>query len=464
MQMLKSLPVAVYLLLLTFSASVGAAPRIDNVSIEEGELQILGVFFGVKSPAAPILWETFEDGTDGAYLPTSANWVAYNRSTGGEYDNAEAYSGVLSAHNAISSSSDEFRTSYTTFPATDKVYYTYYSKYSGSGGDVIKHGRVGSTSDYYSGAGVAMLSDGYVSWYTDGGSFYAPSVGDEDSGKSRYLSLDSSAWTRHSIFRDAGNSIEFSSGTTVRSYSNVSNITKQSGSVLLGLMVANATSTHNIWVDDVYIDNTKARVELCEGATWSTRIACDIQIPTSWSDSTIKATVNTGTFQTDDIAYLYVVDSDGTVNSSGYQVIIGETQVASSLSSGISSSTYDYGSFSWQQPSYAVERSSGYVYLTLARLDGSDGDVSVQWSSNGETAFHDIDYYGADNVTVSFADGETSKQIAIQLIQNAATDDRTFSVSLSNAAGGAALGSISSTSVTILGTSTISPPPTLRIQ
>jgi hypothetical protein len=316
-----------------------------------------------------------------------------------------------------------------------------------------------------------LLSDGYVSWYDDSGTFYYPSSSsEEDDGESRYLSMSSSSWTRHSIYREAGDGdgrLVFEVGTSDRSYSNLYNIATKSGSVLLGLMVANATSTHDMYVDDVYVDSTRARVELCRGSTWESRVSCDIQIPTAWSTSSITASVNTGAFDAGDTAYVYVVDSDGNVNNSVHSVVIGESvsdYVYSDV--GVVTDTDDsaYGTFAWQSNSYTADRSDEYVYLTISRTSGSDGDVSVQWSSNSGTAVHGTDYYGSDNVTVDFADGETSQQVAIELIQNDATEDLSFTVSLANATDGASLGSTTTATVTILGTDTLAPPPELRLE
>lgn len=79
-----------------------------------------------------------------------------------------------------------------------------------------------------------------------------------------------------------------------------------------------------IHFDDLYVQTgTVARVELCAGNTWTNRGKCEIQVPTSWSTSSIPITVNTGNFTSGSSAYLYVVDSSGTANTSGYQVTIG---------------------------------------------------------------------------------------------------------------------------------------------
>ena len=87
----------------------------------------------------------------------------------------------------------------------------------------------------------------------------------------------------------------------------------------------NKTTTITFWIDDLYVDNTQARVELCSGSSWANRGNCNIQIPSAWHETSITATVNTGAFSESDTAYLYVVDANGDANADGYAVTIGES-------------------------------------------------------------------------------------------------------------------------------------------
>jgi hypothetical protein len=73
----------------------------------------------------------------------------------------------------------------------------------------------------------------------------------------------------------------------------------------------------DIWWDDIYVNDTWQRVELCNAA----KDHCEIQVPSSWSDTSITATVNAGAFETGDTAYLYVYDLDGDA-SAAYTVTI----------------------------------------------------------------------------------------------------------------------------------------------
>jgi len=82
------------------------------------------------------------------------------------------------------------------------------------------------------------------------------------------------------------------------------------------------TPTPQMWWywDEIYIDTTRARVEIGNASTWSACTHREIQIPSAWSGSSITVTVNQGSFADSSGAYLYVVDSDGNVNSNGYSI------------------------------------------------------------------------------------------------------------------------------------------------
>jgi hypothetical protein len=70
---------------------------------------------------------------------------------------------------------------------------------------------------------------------------------------------------------------------------------------------------------EVYIDTTQARVEIGNASTWDACTHREIQIPKTWSDSAITATVNQGTFKNGEAAYVFVVDANGNV-SPGKQI------------------------------------------------------------------------------------------------------------------------------------------------
>ena len=72
-------------------------------------------------------------------------------------------------------------------------------------------------------------------------------------------------------------------------------------------------------LDDIYIDATRARVELCDTATWSTRAGahCELQPSRAWSDARITVQMNRGALED---GWLYVVRGDAAVNEAGFRV------------------------------------------------------------------------------------------------------------------------------------------------
>ncbi|NTW27239.1 MAG: hypothetical protein HGA36_02875 [Candidatus Moranbacteria bacterium] len=67
---------------------------------------------------------------------------------------------------------------------------------------------------------------------------------------------------------------------------------------------------------DIYWDNTVARVEICNNQIKNDATHCEIQTPhTTWSDGTLQITINQGLFVDGATAYLFVMNADGSINS-----------------------------------------------------------------------------------------------------------------------------------------------------
>lgn len=80
------------------------------------------------------------------------------------------------------------------------------------------------------------------------------------------------------------------------------------------------------YMDDIYIatgNGAQARVEIGNNSTYSACTNLAISTPTSWSDSSIQATIRQGSFQGGSQAYLYIIDANGNVNAQGYPITIG---------------------------------------------------------------------------------------------------------------------------------------------
>ena len=99
---------------------------------------------------------------------------------------------------------------------------------------------------------------------------------------------------------------------------------------------------------------------------------------------------------------------------------------------------------------YQLGEAGGLVTITATRAGGSlGGPVSVDYATSDGTATAGSDYAPVTG-TLTFGTGEASKSFTVNVTSDAAHEgDETFQVKLSNAAGGASLGSPAGATVTI---------------
>jgi len=80
--------------------------------------------------------------------------------------------------------------------------------------------------------------------------------------------------------------------------------------------------------DEVYIDITRARIEIGNESSFANCTHREIQIPYgTWVDGSLTFTFNVGTFTAGQTAYIFVIDSSGNHNTTGWgPVTIGSSQ------------------------------------------------------------------------------------------------------------------------------------------
>lgn len=86
---------------------------------------------------------------------------------------------------------------------------------------------------------------------------------------------------------------------------------------------------------DIYVDKSWSRVELGDQPTYAACTHREMLVPVEWSTGAITARVQQGTFASGQVAYLYVVDSNGRVNSAGFRVTIGASGTPPSAPTGL---------------------------------------------------------------------------------------------------------------------------------
>ncbi|MDB5391371.1 MAG: hypothetical protein JWM11_7017 [Planctomycetaceae bacterium] len=107
------------------------------------------------------------------------------------------------------------------------------------------------------------------------------------------------------------------------------------------------------------------------------------------------------------------------------------------------------GNIQFPATTITVSEKVGIAHLTVNRVGGSSGAVTVHYSIVGVSAVDGVDFHAASG-TLNFADGQTSATIGVSIIDNLLSGpNKTLQVLLSNATDGAGLGAGKSLVVTI---------------
>ena len=236
-----------------------------------------------------------------------------------------------------------FNTSNFVFNPSEELYYSYAIRWtstnvvSGSA-TVLKYGRINSSPNRYNGPGNFAFSSGGA--LTGAGSYFFAESGSGGYIFQQYATVSKDQWHRVEMYEKLSSPAGSANGINWFSLDgNIWNRTEQINraadqnfqldNIILGLMCANisAPETVSMWVDDVYVDNTRARVEIGNASVWSNCTIRNIQIPTIWETETghIKVDLNRGSFTSGSTAYLYVINRDGDVNNQGYPITIGSS-------------------------------------------------------------------------------------------------------------------------------------------
>ncbi len=117
------------------------------------------------------------------------------------------------------------------------------------------------------------------------------------------------------------------------------------------------------------------------------------------------------------------------------------------------------GSLQFSAPTLSVNEGAGSATLSVTRTGGSTGAVSVNYATAASTATSGADFTAASG-TLNWATGDaTAKTITVPIIDDAIVEgNETFNVTLSGVAGGALLGT-ATTTVTIIDNDIAAPPP-----
>lgn len=338
-------------------------PSISGVSgtVAQGQsITITGAGFGIKSTPAPIMWDDFENGVSGGDLSEYGSWD-YTFGYHNKYSNVNNRPGsTLSMRHDLTVTKDpsfnayECNARYNVSGSFPKVFYSYWMWFQwGECNGQIKWGIRIADFDasthlwseprfdgcVYPGTGGACSNSGA---YFQGNSGYLDSrtcFGSENAfTDGAWVQIEVQALQSTPSTSDGSLECWMSKPTGFVKVVNQSAIVMRSSEaewdatgIYTWIDSDDAGDQNTICYDDIYIDNSWARVVIGDAPTYDNCTRREIQIPSAWSNTSITASVNQGAFGDSDTAYLYVVDDDG-VASSGYEITLGEGSATWSVS------------------------------------------------------------------------------------------------------------------------------------
>jgi len=100
----------------------------------------------------------------------------------------------------------------------------------------------------------------------------------------------------------------------------------------------------------------------------------------------------------------------------------------------------DAGTFEFSSSTFSGKEDSGAIAVTITRLGGMSGKVTIEYNTADDTATAPEDY-AASGGCITFEDGETSQTVMVPVKNDTVFEspDETFTVLLSNATNGALL-------------------------
>jgi len=347
---------------LCYGVPVIDAPVIG--SIVDGEsITITGSGFGIKNPVAPKRWADFNGGTVGELLDEDGWYITYSANTycWPEYSVNETRDGTPVGQFCGERSLDgyDFQTMRTDGAIiTDqkcfvkgKIWFDWGTNYPPPPGEISKVKLMywyPSTGNYSDDPEVQLVAE------------FDGNTGSGNNRWARYEVLDcgfsgertqytatfnNHQWNDFQFVFDKG-SLDtpdayllttinyndfFQSGDTYPI--NGSHMECSGGLTLnrfmIGAYLSNVPAGHTVklYYDDVYVDDTWARVEMGDNISYTSCNNREIQIPRdTWTDGQLTFTVNVGTFTPGQHAYIFVIDADNNPPDEGVRVTVGSGQ------------------------------------------------------------------------------------------------------------------------------------------
>lgn len=299
---------------------------------------ISGSGFGTNAATQEWTSANIEAGTPGA-LFTKTRWIDSNTWSPVLYANDYAYSGTKSLKTIVDTASNwNGLTTHqleTQVPPGGMLYVTWWTRYVGGTNGQWKMLRLSQANtvvdgqmecvffNWLTGSTQIVLhpNSAYDQTYYPGSSVFCAQGGTWY--RQEVTMMASSAGVNNGsvvLARYGGG--QYNSYTASNARTHISASDRYAYAIFQNYFGNGITGFPTVWLEDIYITNSIARVELANASTWALRTSSEIQPWSTWTDGSVSVTVNTGALTTGQTRYLYIIDATGQVNANGYPVVI----------------------------------------------------------------------------------------------------------------------------------------------
>jgi len=340
--MMRSQSLALLLAMTLAAATAGAQPDVGRVegAAQPGQtFRLFGGGFGNKAHPGPLRWDDFQDGTLGARLTDHVDGGVFDLQAAIDrrptYSDArQRYPGDVCALQDYSERNNKGIAAILDFHQLYATFWAYRDDYAGTAMRVTNCKLFGNFYDWWTGLPESRW-DEY--WDQNAGHMQmndcnAVNIANNWIGAHPRLN----EWIRVERYFDYGdpgvnNGYAFGTinGQLQGEIRGVFQPTACAGNLLGGFVMGNYFRTEDgsgallrQYISEMYVDTTRARVEIGDNADWNACTKREIQIPTAWLDGVVSVQFNAGSFQSGDQAYAFVVDRDGN-HSGGYPFVVG---------------------------------------------------------------------------------------------------------------------------------------------
>ncbi len=387
---------------------------------------------GTKSPAGPIVWADFASSTNPSSLGQKTSWDLIQNFT---WNSTAGFAGTGGAVGTADSGIWTMRTDRNSAGATwsepgQKNYIFRRTKMNflvALDGTTHPSPTQNNWKTWRCYANPNTGGHPNIYFAANNGRAYVENVGVESGFWSNFNNATTN-WISEQIIWSASSATDVKDGSLTY---NVDGVDKASGSILTYTtyaperLIANYvvhgvnankaswalpawSSSNQMWTDEVYADNTWQRVMIGNASTFASCNRFGFIIPTSWSTTNITGVLSCAAFSDTETAYIYVFDTNGTPNATGYAITINGT-VAGAPAPTITSLSPSTGA---QAGGYTVAM-NGTNFVSGAQVSIAGLDAVTTFINSTQLTFPMRTFTGgtvyAYLVTVLNPDGQTAQ-------------------------------------------------------